>query len=66
MTYSLNDILDDVIDITNVAIMSLGLYFNVWPGLIIIGTQGIFGVESLALTKTCPGTKFHVYWYCGY
>ena len=52
--------------------MSLGLYSNVWLGLIIIGTQVVevltrkFGVESLALTKTCPDTNFHVYWYYGY
>ena len=38
--------------------MSLGLYSNVWLGLIIIGTQVVegltrkFGVESLALTET--------------
>ena len=47
--------------------MSLGLYSNVWPGLIIIETQVVegltlkFGVESLALSETCPDTKFHVY-----
>ena len=52
--------------------MSLGLYSNVWLGLIIIGTQVVegltrkFGVESLALTETCPDTKFHVYWHYGY
>ena len=42
---------------------SLGLYSNVWLGLIIIGTQVVerltrkFGVESLALTETCPDKK---------
>ena len=47
--------------------MSLGLYSNVWLGLIIIGAQvleeltGKFGVESLALMETCPDTNFHVY-----
>ena len=52
--------------------MSLGLYSNVWLGLIIIETQVVegltlkFGVESLALTETCPDTNFHVYWYYGY
>ena len=52
--------------------MSLGLYSNVWLGLIIIGTQVVegltrkFGVESLALTETCPDTNFHVYWYYSY
>ena len=46
--------------------MSLGLYSNVWLGLIIIGTQIVegltlkFGVESLALIETCPDTNFHV------
>ena len=46
--------------------MSLGLYSNVWLGLIIIGTQVVegltrkFGVESLALTETCLDTNFHV------
>ena len=49
--------------------MSLGLYSNVWLVLIIIGTQvveGLTGVESLALTETCPDTNFHVHWYYGY
>ena len=52
--------------------MSLGLYSNVWLGLIIIGTQVVegltwkFGVESLALAETCPDTNFHVYWHYGY
>ena len=52
--------------------MSLGLYSNVWLGLIIIRTQVVegltqkFGVESLALTETCPDTNFHVYRYYGY
>ena len=51
--------------------MSLGLYSNVWLGLIIIRTQVVegltkFGVESLALTETCPDTNFHVYWYYSY
>ena len=55
--------------IDDVIMMSLGLYSNVWVGLIIIGTQvveGKFGVESLALTETCPDTNFHVYWHYGY
>ena len=49
--------------------MSLGLYSNVWLGLIFIGTQVVegltckFGVESLALTETCPDTNFHDYWH---
>ena len=69
---SLNDILDDVIAMDDVIMMSLGLYSNVWLGLIIIGTQVVeeltckFGVESLALTETCSDTNFHVYWYYGY
>ena len=58
--------MDDVI------MMSLGLYSNVWLGLLIIGTQVVegltwkFRVESLALTETCSDTNFHVYWYYGY
>ena len=39
--------------------MPLGVYSNVWLGLIIIGTQ-LTGVESIALTETCSDTNFHV------
>ena len=48
----------------DVIMMSLGLYSNVWLGLIIIGTQVVerltrtFGVESLALTKTVQTPSF--------
>ena len=47
MTYGLNDILDDVIahhQMDDVIMMSLGLYSNVWLGLIIIGTQIVEGL----------------------
>ena len=47
MTYSLNDILDDVIarhQLDDVIMMSLDLYSNVWLGLIIIGTQVVEGL----------------------
>ena len=49
--------------------MSLALYSNVWPRVIVVNTCVVheltrkFGVESLALTETCPDTKFHLYWY---
>ena len=33
---------------------------------VVKGLTWKFGVESLALTETCPDAKFHVYWYYGY
>ena len=54
----------------DVIMMSLGLYSNVWLGLIIIGTQVVerltrkFEVESF--NQNCPDPKFHVDWYFGY
>ena len=56
----------------DIIMMSLGLYSNVWLREIMISihvVEGLiqkFGVESLALTETCPDIKFHVYWYYGY
>ena len=43
--YSVNEILDDVLlPMDDVIMMSLGLYSNVWLGLIIIGTQVVEGL----------------------
>ena len=56
----------------DVIMMLVGLYSNVWLRLIIISTEVLegltykFGVESLALTETCPDIKFHIYWYHSY
>ena len=37
--------------------MSLGLYSNVWPGLIIIGTRVVIELESLA-SKLVQASSF--------
>ena len=56
--------MNNVIPMDDVIMISLGVCSNVWLRLIIIGTQVVEGgIESLALTETCPDTKFYVYWY---
>ena len=65
MTYSLNDILGDVISTSPLDHVIMMSYSNVWLGLIITVIQ-LTGVESLALTETCSDINFHVYWYYDY